>query len=120
MTKASVTPFVSPPAMFEASERKPTHVGLRWKPPLIAGMDEGPFAGAPLRVREMRMVRPGFQGAPKLSILPVRSTANTSCTPFVSPRTMSLACDSKAIARAKRLSFEITGCVDGPLGILPS
>ena len=32
---------------------------------------------------------------------------------------MSLACDSNAIARAKRLSFEMTGCVDGPFGIFP-
>jgi hypothetical protein len=64
-------------------------------------------------------VRPGLQAEPLLPILPERSTANTSCTPFVSPRTMSLACDSNAIARAKRLSFEITGWVDGPFGILP-
>ena len=120
LTNASATPFVSPPTMFEASERKPTQVGLRWKPPLIAGMEDGPFAGAPLRVREMRTVRPALQGEPLLPMLPARSTANTSWTPFVSPRTMSLASDSNAIAREKRLSFEITGWVDGPFGILPS
>src|SRR5436190_209176 len=120
LTKASVAPLVSPPTMFDASDRKPTQVGLRWKPPLMAGMDEGPLAGAPLRVREMRTVRAARHLEPLLPIGPLRRTAKTSCTPLVSPRTMSLACDSNAIARAKRLSFEMTGCVDGPFGILPS
>ena len=33
--------------MFDASERKPTQVGLRWKPPLIAGIDDkGPAKAA--------------------------------------------------------------------------
>src|SRR3954453_3202717 len=61
LTNASVTPFVSPPAMFEASDRKPTHVGLRWKPPLIAGIDDGPLAGGPPRVRGRRR---GGRGPP--------------------------------------------------------
>src|SRR3954453_13891294 len=105
--------------MFEASDRKPTHGGARWNPPLMAGIDAGPLAGAPLRVREMRPVRRALQGEPLLPMLPPRSRAKTSWTPFRSPRTMLLASDSNAIARAKRLSFEMTGWVDGPFGIFP-
>src|SRR3954469_18985134 len=115
--------------MFEASDRKPTHVGLRWKPPLMDGIDDGPLAGAALRGREVgavgggapggRGVRRPPRGEPLLPMLPPRSRAKTSWTPFRSPRTMLLARDSKAIARAKRLSFEMTGCVDGPFGIFP-
>ena len=51
---------------------------------------------------------------------PVRSTANTSVIPFVSLRTRLEASDWNAIARAKRLSFEITAWVEGPFGKPPS
>ena len=118
-TKASTWPLVSPGTMFDAAERKATHFGALWKPPLIAGSNEGPLAGTPLAVREISRVLPGFQGAPELSTRPARSTTKTSVAPLVSPRTRLEASDSNAMARAKRLSPEITGFVEGPLGTPP-
>src|SRR5689334_18695885 len=96
-TNASVTPFVSPLPMFDASERKPTQVGgVSWKAPSIEGANEAPLARARPPVREIRTVLPICHGTPSLSILPVRSTTNTSLTPFVSPRTRSEASDWNA------------------------
>src|SRR4051812_47653597 len=64
-TNASVTPLVSPRPMFDASERKPTHVGgVSWKAPLIAGRNDGPLARAREPVREIRKVLPIFHGTP--------------------------------------------------------
>src|SRR3954452_24441514 len=99
-TKASTWPFVSPEAMFEAAERKPTHVGALWKAPSTEGMKEGPFAGPWPPVREIRFVLPTVHGTPSLSMWPVRLTTKTSLTLLVSPLTRFDASDWNAIARA--------------------
>src|SRR3954467_14659825 len=105
--------------MFDAEERKATQDGRLSKPPSMDGANDGPFEGRPEAVRETITTRPGIHFAPRLSIRPARRTANTSLKPFLSPRTRLLASDSNAIARAKRLSPEMTGCVEAPFGILP-
>src|SRR4051812_3231754 len=84
-SKASTWPLVSPAAMLEAAERKPTHVGAEWKAPSIDGEKEGPLAGPWPPVREIRLVPPIVQGVPSLSMCPVRLTTKTSLTPLVSP-----------------------------------
>src|SRR4051812_18964550 len=99
-TKASTWPFVSPPAMLEAADRKPTQVGALWKAPSTDGEKDGPLAGPWPPVREIRLVLPTLQGTPSLSMWPVRLTTKTSLTPFVSPRTRFDASDWNAIARA--------------------
>src|SRR3954454_18920893 len=98
-TKASTWPFVSPAAMFEAAERKPTHVGAEWKAPSTDGENEAPLAGPLPPVREIRLVPPIVHGVPSLSMCPVRLTTKTSLTPLVSPLTRFDASDWKAIAR---------------------
>src|SRR4051794_11411505 len=106
--------------MLLASERKPTQLGgVSWNAPSIEGAKDAPLARARWPVREIRTVLPTRHGAPSLSILPVRLTTNTSLTPFVSPLTRFEASDWKATARAYRLSFEMTGWVDAPLGPAP-
>src|SRR5258708_2313915 len=86
----------------------------------MAGENDGPLAGVPPMPREISEGLPGFQSAPSFLTEPPRATTKTSLTPCVSPGTRLDASDSKAIARAKRLSFEITPLVDGPLGRPPS
>src|SRR3954469_15923250 len=84
VTRASSTPLVSPPTMFDADERNATHEGRWSKPPSIDGVKDGPFEGRPDAVRETMTVRRGIHFAPKLSMRPPRSTANTSLRPFLS------------------------------------
>ena len=64
------------------------------------GEDDGPFAGAPLLVREIRMLRPGFQAVPLLFAELPRNVTNTSFIRLLSPDTRSDASDSYAIARS--------------------
>src|SRR4051794_10665316 len=85
-TKASTCPFVSPEAMLEAAERKPTHLGALWRPPSPGGENGGPLGGPCPPVRETRLVLPTVHGTPSLSMWPVRRTTKTSLTPLVSPR----------------------------------
>src|SRR3954471_3191839 len=99
-TKASTWPLVSPEAMFEAADRKPTHVGALWKAPSIEGEKEAPLAGPCPPVREMRLLPPTVHGTPSLSMWPVRLATKTSLRPFVSPLTRFDASDWNAIARA--------------------
>jgi hypothetical protein len=94
VTNASTWRLESPPTRLEAAERKPTQFGLPRKPPLTAAPHDGPLAGAPPRVRDIRRARPGVQGVPRLLALPLRRVAKTSLTPLVSPRTRSDASDS--------------------------
>src|SRR4051812_1838646 len=119
-TKASALPFVSPRTRFEAAERNATHVGREWKAPSTAGPHEGPLACAPPSPRETRMAGAANHCVPSLPKTPSRRTTKTSLTPLVSPGTMFDASDWNAIARAQRLSLEMTPWVDAPFGTPPS
>src|SRR5438477_11832555 len=68
VTKASTLPFVSPGTRFVAAERNATHDAGWWNEPSTAGENDGPSAGRPLKVREIRTVRPGRQTAPSLRL----------------------------------------------------
>src|SRR5205085_708738 len=119
VTNASTFPLVSPGTRFVAAERNATHEAGWWNEPSIAGENDGPSAGRPLNVREIRIARPGRQAAPSLRTGPARRTANTSVVPSASFGTRLEASDWKAMARAKRLSWEITPCVEAPFGMPP-
>src|SRR3954465_5682527 len=84
-TKASTWPFVSPEAMFEAAERKPTQVGALWKAPSTEGRKEAPLAGPCPPVRDILFVLPIVHGTPSFSMWPVRLTTKTSLPSLLSP-----------------------------------
>src|SRR3954469_11563761 len=65
-TNASTTPLVSRGTRVEAADRKAMQRGRLWNPPLTAGANDGPFDGAPERVREMSRVPRACHGAPRL------------------------------------------------------
>src|SRR3954468_15680360 len=67
----------------------------------------------------MRMFLPGRHFVPLLFALLPRRVAYTFFTPLPSRGPRFDASDSNAIARTKRLSFDITGFVDAPLGMPP-
>src|SRR4051812_3430684 len=78
-----------------------------------------PLPDAPPRVREIRMFLPGRHFVPLLFALLPRSVAYTSLKPLPSRGPRFDASDSNAIARTKRLSFDMTGLVDAPFGMPP-
>src|SRR3954470_18953657 len=119
-TKASTLPLVSPRTRFEAADRNATHFGRARNAPSTTGAHDGPLAGAPPRPRETRTAGAANHCVPSLPKTPSRRTTKTSLTPLVSPATMFEASDWKAIARAQRLSLEMTPWVDGPFGTPPS
>src|SRR3954447_12689872 len=67
----------------------------------------------------MRRFLPGRHFVPLLLALLPRRVAYTSIRPLPSRGPRSVASDSYAIARTKRLSFDITAFVEGPLGVPP-
>jgi hypothetical protein len=105
--------------MFEADEINATHVGFARRAPSIDGLYEGPSDGAPLLVRDRSTVRPRFHGVPRSLTGFARKITNTSFAPFRSLDTRFDASDSNAIARTKRLSFDITAFVEAPFGAPP-
>jgi hypothetical protein len=105
--------------MFDADEMKATHVGFERVEPSTDGLYEGPSAAAPLFVRDMSTVRPGFQRVPAFVARLPRNVTKTSLTPSRSFPTRFDASDSNAITRTKRLSFDMTAFVDAPFGAPP-
>jgi hypothetical protein len=105
--------------MFDAAEMKATQVGFVRVEPSTAGLYDGPSAATPLRVRDIRTVRPGFHRVPAFVARSPRNVTNTSLTPFASCPTRFDATDSNAMTRTKRLSFDMTAFVEAPFGAPP-